>query len=60
MTAFLPDAPTFQRRRGLPLQILLTLREDGVWLPDTLPGSKRVSKVKGHKGAKRYGKAGSR
>lgn len=34
---------------GQPLQTLLTLREDGVWLPDALPNSKRLSKVKGAK-----------
>ncbi|BAE74063.1 putative phage tail protein [Sodalis glossinidius str. 'morsitans'] len=34
---------------GQPLQTLLTLREDGVWLPDSLSNSKRLSKVKGAK-----------
>ncbi|MGL9774899.1 MAG: hypothetical protein ACR5LG_15620 [Sodalis sp. (in: enterobacteria)] len=58
MTAFYLMHRRFRGGRGLPLQTLLTLltlltlRENGVWLPDALPGSKRVSKVKGQKGAK--------
>lgn len=39
----------FSGGRGQPLQTLLKLREDGVWLPDALPNSKRVSKVNGAK-----------
>ncbi|RLR17708.1 phage tail protein, partial [Sodalis-like symbiont of Bactericera trigonica] len=35
---------------GQPLQTtLLTLREDGVWLPDALPNSKHLRKVNGAK-----------
>ncbi|TXE27153.1 phage tail protein [Serratia marcescens] len=40
----------FRGGRGMPMTTVLTLHEDGVWLPDAFPRSKRQRKGKGKTG----------